>query len=62
MNRQPAWPDIDVHALRFVPVLIKLIAQHSDGDRQRADHKIKHVVAESRRFDGIAFFAAKPKA
>ena len=64
MNRQPAWPDIDVHALRFVPVLIKLIAQHGDGDRQRADHEIKHVAASHGRFplDAIAFLATKPKA
>jgi hypothetical protein len=64
LDRQPAWPDIDVHALRLVAVLIKLITQHGDGDRQRADYKIKHVAASHGGFpfDEIALSAAKPKA
>ena len=32
-------------ALGLVAVLIELIAQHGDGNRKRADDKIKHVVA-----------------
>jgi hypothetical protein len=33
LDLQPARPEIDVHALGLVAVLINLIAQHSGGDR-----------------------------
>ena len=45
LNRQAARSQLDVHAFRLMAVLIELIAQHGDGDRKRADHKIKHVGA-----------------
>ena len=32
-------------ALGLMAVLIELIAQHGNGDRQRADHGIKHIRA-----------------
>jgi hypothetical protein len=32
-------------ALGLMAVLIELIAQHGDGDRQRADDEIKHIRA-----------------
>jgi hypothetical protein len=34
-----------VHAFGLMAVLIELIAEYGDGDRKRADHKIKHVGA-----------------
>jgi hypothetical protein len=42
---QAAGPEIDVHPLGLLAVLIKLVAQHGDDDHQRADDKIEHVVA-----------------
>jgi hypothetical protein len=40
---QAARPEIDMHALGLMAVLIDLIAEHGDGDRQCADHDIKHI-------------------
>jgi hypothetical protein len=45
LNGQAARPQLDVHAFGLMAVLIELIAEYGDGDRKRADHKIKHVGA-----------------
>jgi len=45
LNRQAARAQLDVNAFGLMAILIELIAQHGDGDRKRADHKIKHVGA-----------------
>ena len=34
-----------MHAFGLMAVLIKLITQYGDGDRKRADDKIKHIGA-----------------
>lgn len=45
LDRQAAGAEIDMHALRLVTVLVKLVAEHGDGYRKRADDKIKRVGA-----------------
>jgi len=45
LNREAARAELDVHAFGLMAVLIELIAQYGDGDRKRADHKVKHVGA-----------------
>ena len=45
LNREAARAELDVHAFGLMAVLIKLITQYGDGDRKRADDKIKHVGA-----------------
>jgi hypothetical protein len=46
-----------MNAFGLMAVAIKLVAQHGDGDRKRADHKIKHVGAGHGRvsLDAIGF-------
>ena len=66
LNREAARAELDVHAFGLMAVLIKLITQYGDGDRKRADDKIKHVgashggVPRRNRFSLIAKVAAAP--
>jgi hypothetical protein len=57
LDRQAARPEFDVHAFRLMAVAIELIAHNGDGDRKRANDKVKHVGAVHDRIslDTIAF-------
>jgi hypothetical protein len=49
LDRQPAGADIDVQAFWLVSILIKLVAQDRDRDRQSADNQKEHVAARHGR-------------
>jgi len=57
LNREAARAEFDVHAFGLMAVLIKLVTQYGDGDRKRADDKIKHVGASHGQIslDAIVF-------
>jgi hypothetical protein len=57
LNREAARAEFDVHAFGLMAVLIKLVTQYGDGDRKRADDKIKHVGASHGRFPSTQSFS-----
>jgi len=58
LNRKAVGAEIDMHALRLMAILIKLIAQHRDRDHKRADDEIEDIGAVH---GGLSFAGTKQR-